>query len=156
MADVNQLNPLQSRRRPPAVIGYTAGVFDLFHIGHLNLLRNARARCDMLMVGVTTDEVAEETKGVVPVVPLLERIAIVQSVRYVERAVPQTTMDKLAAWHVLKFDVVFAGDNLAGCSEWKAVEKAMAGVGVAVVYLPATHARSGELLARGLTDLLVD
>lgn len=138
------------------VVGFTAGVFDLFHVGHLNLLRQARERCDMLIVGVTTDDLAENAKGVRPIVPFLERMTIVQSVRHVDRAVPQTTMDKLETWQVLKFDVLFVGDNMRDQGNWKVLEKTMATVGVDVIYLPATHGRSGELLARGLDDLIAD
>ena len=141
-----------ARRR--AVIGYTAGVFDMFHVGHLNLFQHAREQCDFLVVGVTTDELAEAQKGVRPVVPLIERMAIVQHVRGVDDVVPQATLDKLAAWEVLKFDVLFVGDNLRGTADWEQVEHDLGGVGVEVVYLPATHVRSGELLARGLSDLV--
>lgn len=140
--------------RRPAVIGYTAGVFDLFHVGHLNLFQHAKERCDLLIVGVTTDELAQAQKGSRPVVPLIERMAIVQHLRTVDDVVPQSTTDKLAAWEVLKFDVLFVGDNLRGSPGWERVEQDMAGVGVDVVYLPATHIRSGELLSRGLPDLI--
>jgi len=139
-----------------AAVGYTAGVFDLFHIGHLNLLRNARDRCDLLVAGVTTDELAEEVRGERPIVPFLERMEIVQSVRYVDRVVPQTTMDKLETWYALKFDVLFVGDNVRARADWKVIEDAMAGVGVAIAYLPATHVASGALLARSADDLIVD
>lgn len=135
-------------------IGYAAGAFDLFHVGHLNLFEHARQQCDFLIVGVTTDELAEASKGVRPVVPLIERMAIVQHVRGVDDVVPQATLDKLAAWEVLKFDVLFVGDNLRGAAGWEQVEKDMTSVGVDVVYLPATHVRSGELLSRGLSDLI--
>lgn len=140
----------------PAVVGYTAGVFDLFHVGHLNLLRRARERCDLLITGVTTDELAQEVRGQRPIVPFLERMEIVQSVRYVDRAVPQTTMDKLETWYALKFDVLFVGDNVRTRSDWKVLDRTMGTVGVAIVYLPATHGPSGELLVRGIDDLVDD
>ena len=143
-------------RRPGGTIGYTAGVFDLFHAGHLNLLRQARSLCDFLIVGVTTDELAEEVKGSRPIVSFLERAAILQSVRYVDHVVPQTSMDKAAAWETLTFDVVFVGDVLKGTNEWPVLEEQMAAVGARVIYLPATFVRSGELLERGLPDLLAD
>ncbi len=142
--------------RGSAVVGYTAGVFDLFHVGHLNLFRNARHQCDLLIAGVTTDDLAEQVKGERPVVPLIERSAIVSSIRYVDQVVPQVSTDKLAAWHALRFDVLFAGDNLIGTPLWVSIESQLAPVGVRVVYLPATHVRSGELLARGLEDLVAD
>lgn len=151
--------PLQ----PPATaasdvhrVGYAAGVFDLFHVGHLNLFRAARELCDYLIVGVTTDGLAEQTKGTRPIIPLVERMAIVQSLRYVDHVVPQVSPDKTEAWHALKFDMLFAGDNVQGRPEWQAQEHAMKQVGVDVVYVPATYFRSGELLERGLADLVAD
>ncbi|HEY9412864.1 MAG TPA: adenylyltransferase/cytidyltransferase family protein [Jiangellaceae bacterium] len=93
------------------VVGYTTGVFDMFHIGHLNILRNARSACDYLIVGVTTDELAVRRKGRAPIVPLFERMEIVQNVRFVDDVVPQATMDKMQAWRNLKFDVMFVGDD---------------------------------------------
>ncbi len=138
------------------LVGYTAGVFDMFHVGHLNLFRHARASCGFLIVGVTTDELAEARKGVRPVIPLIERMAILQHVRYVDHVVPQASIDKLEAWEVLKFDVLFVGDNLRGATGWTTVEQEMAEVGVDVVYLPATHVRTGDLLSRGLQDLVSD
>lgn len=137
-------------------VGYTAGVFDLFHVGHLNLLRQARERCGHLIVSVTSDELAEQAKGVRPALPLLERMAVVQSVRYVDHVVPQMSADKSLAWQTLQFDVLFAGTNLEGSPAWEQVERDMAEVGVRVTYLPATHLRSGRLLERGLTDLLAE
>ncbi len=144
--------PVRSQRA--TLVGYTAGVFDMFHVGHLNLFRSARDRCGFLIAGVTPDELAEEQNDARPVIPLIERMAIVQHVRYVDHVVPQASFDKVAAWEVLKFDVLFAGDNLRGTTRWRAVEQDMAEVGVDVVFLPATHVRSGHVLSRGLTDLL--
>lgn len=138
------------------MIGYTAGVWDLFHAGHLNLLRQARAHCDFLIVGVTTDELAEQVKDERPIVSFLERMAIVQSMRYVDHVVPQTSMDKSAVWATLTFDVVFVGDNLKGTNEWQALEERMATHGARVHYLPSTFVREGALLARGLPDLIAD
>ena len=144
--------PHPSRGKP--VVGYTAGVFDMFHVGHLNVFRRAREDCDFLIAGVTTDELAEARRGVRPVIPFIERMAIVQHVRHVDHVVPQSSLDKLAAWEVLKFDVLYVGDNLRGAPGWESVEQEMAQVGVAVRYVPATHVRSGELLSRGLSDLV--
>jgi glycerol-3-phosphate cytidylyltransferase len=146
-------SPARPSRSGP-VVGYTAGVFDMFHVGHLNVFRHAGEDCDFLIVGVTTDELAEARRGVRPVIPLIERMAIVQHVRHVDHVVPQSSMDKLAAWEVLKFDVLYVGDNLRGAAEWATVEQELAQVGVDVVYVPATHVRSGELLSRGLSDLV--
>jgi glycerol-3-phosphate cytidylyltransferase len=142
--------------RRPGVIGYTAGVWDLFHAGHLNLLRQASELCDFLIVGVTTDELATEVKGEAPLVSFLERMAILQSIRYVDHVVPQTSMDKSAVWATLTFDVVFVGDALKGTDDWQALEEKMAGHGARVHYLPSTFVRGGELLERGLPDLIAD
>lgn len=136
-------------------IGYTAGVFDMFHAGHLNLLRSARERCAYLVVGITTCELAEQT-ATRPVVPLLERLAIVQSVRHVDHVVPQADRDKVAAWRSLRFDVLFLGDALQAEPEWQAAEAQLNQVGVVVEYLPSTYRPTGELLTRGLEDLVAD
>ena len=138
--------------RTGPVIGYTAGVFDMFHIGHLNLLRNARSRCDHLIVGVTTDELALEAKGASPVIPLRDRMEIVQSMRYVDDVVPQSTMDKLEAQRTLNFDVLFVGENMQG-PEWENWETELAATGVCVVFLPSTYDESGQLLERTVDDL---
>ncbi|MFW5643388.1 MAG: adenylyltransferase/cytidyltransferase family protein, partial [Alkalispirochaeta sp.] len=90
-------------------IGYTTGVYDLFHIGHLNVLRNAKLECDYLIVGVTTDELSESAKGKKPIIPFSERMAIVESIKYVDMVVPQTSYDKMEAWNNLKFNIMFVG-----------------------------------------------
>ncbi len=152
---VSAVGSRQRSSLPPVRLGYTAGVFDLFHVGHLNLFAAARRLCDFLIVGVTTDELAAETKGESPVIPLLERMAIVQSVRHVDHVVPQVSLDKTAAWSALKFDILFAGDNLRGSATWHVQEQAMERLGVQVTYLPATYVRKGQLLERGLEDQLM-
>ena len=144
------------RRRRPAVIGYTAGVFDMFHAGHLHLLQQARSRCDYLVVGVTTDELAERTRGARPAVPLLERMAIIQSMRYVDHVVPQVDLDKTAALRAFGFDVLFVGDNLRGTQAWQATTDQLTALGVRVEFVPATYTRSGELLERHPADLVAE
>lgn len=135
-------------------IGYTAGVFDLLHRGHLTLLGAARERSDFLIVGVSTDELAERLHHAPPVMPFVERVCLVQHLRCVDLVVPQTSDDKVAAWRSLRFDRVFAGDDLAGSARWTEVERALAGVGVGVEYLPATYVRPGRPLRRGPSDLV--
>lgn len=142
--------------RRPVVLGYTAGIFDVFHMGHLNLLRRARERCDHLVVAVTTDEQAKLQNGAPPVIEFVERMAIVQSVRYVDHVLPQVTRDKLLAWQQVRFDLLFAGDVVRGTGDWPETEAALAAVGVRVEYLPATYSRTGDLLSRGLEDLVAD
>ena len=97
-------------------IGYTTGVFDMFHIGHLNILRRAREQCDHLIVGVSTDDLVKSYKGKTPIIPFEDRIEIVKAIRYVDEVVPQTTMDKYAAWEKLRFNALFHG------SDWKNTE----------------------------------
>lgn len=128
------------------IVGYTTGVYDLFHIGHLNVLRRARKHCDYLIVGVTTDELCKEEKNKYPVVPFDERIEIVKGIRYVDKAVPQTSMDKMAAWQKLKFDLMFVGDDWKGTERWNELEKQFAEVGATIVYLPYTRQTSSTKL----------
>jgi len=128
------------------IIGYTTGVYDLFHIGHLNLLKRARLACDHLIVGVTTDELAAERKGHEPVIPFLERVEIISSIRYVDEVVPQTHMDKLEAWNNLKFDRMFVGDDWKGTPKWLELERTFAPLGVEIVYFSyTTHTSSTKL-----------
>ena len=135
-------------------VGYTAGVYDMFHLGHLNILRNARSRCDHLIVGVTTDAMAESCKGNPPVVPERERLQIVESIRYVDQVVPETSLDKMEAWRALQFDIVFKGDDWKGTPIWDALEVKFAALGVEIVYFPYTTHTSSTMLRRALGELL--
>ncbi|PPB49584.1 cytidyltransferase [Arthrobacter pityocampae] len=131
-------------------IGYAAGAFDLFHVGHLNLLRHARNHCDFLIAGVVSDELLERNKGRRPVIPLIERIEIVQSVRFVDRAVAETAPTKLDMWTQLGFNVFFKGDDWKGTPQGLLLEEAFARVGVDVVYFPYTVHTSSTFLRRTL------
>lgn len=131
-------------------VGYVPGVFDLFHIGHLNVLRNARAFCDVLIAGVVTDEVAQRNKGLRPVVPTDERLAIVAACRYVDHAVLEDTTHKLDMWKTLKFDMIVKGDDWKGTDRGDKLEQDFAAVGVEVVYVPYTEQTSSTLLRRVL------
>ncbi len=133
-------------------VGYTTGVFDLFHIGHLNILKRAKERCDYLIVGVSTDEVVLSYKHKTPIIPFDERIAIVKAIRYVDEVVPQTSMDKLEAWKKLKFDVLFHGNDWKGSKMYNDVEKALEKEGVAVVYLEHTEGISSTQIAERLKN----
>lgn len=135
-----------SRRR----VGYAPGVFDLFHIGHLNVLRNARQFCDHLIAGVVSDEMAQRTKGNVPVVPLCERLAIVEAIRYVDEAVEEDVPHKLEMWERLRFDVIIKGDDWKGTDRGDKLEADFAAVGVEVAYLPYTERTSSTMLRRVL------
>jgi glycerol-3-phosphate cytidylyltransferase len=134
-------------------IGYAAGAFDLFHIGHLNILRLAKRNCDFLIAGVVSDELCQLRKGRKPIVPLVERLEIVSEVGYVDRAVPETVPDKLEAWKTLRFDVFFKGDDWRGTPKGIRLERAFAAVGVEVVYFPYTVHTSSSVLRRALETL---
>ena len=132
------------------IVGYTTGVFDMFHVGHLNLLARAREQCDRLIVGVSTDDVVLDYKGHAPIVPYAERVAIVKAIRYVDEVVPQTSMDKFAAWEKLRFNRLFHGNDWKGSAMYNEVEAKLKAVGVEVVYFPYTQGTSSTLLAERL------
>lgn len=131
-------------------IGYTTGVFDLFHIGHLNILKNSKEQCEYLIVGVSTDEVVKSYKHKTPIIPYEERTAIVSAIKYVDEVVPQTTMDKFAAWEQLHFDAIFHGDDWKGSSMYDEIEKKLNAVGCDMVFLPHTDGTSSTII----TDIL--
>ena len=133
-------------------VGYTTGVFDLFHIGHLNIIRRAKEHCDYLIVGVSTDEVVETYKHKKPIIPFEERCAIVEALKYVDRVVPQITMDKFEAWKELKFDVLFHGSDWKGSALYNEYEKKFLDVGVDVVFLPHTDGTSSTEIAQKLQE----
>ncbi|MDE6695420.1 MAG: adenylyltransferase/cytidyltransferase family protein [Muribaculaceae bacterium] len=127
-------------------VGYTTGVFDMFHIGHLNILRRAKELCEYLIVGVSTDEVVEEYKHHKPVIPFSDRAAIVEACRYVDKVVPQMSMDKFVAWQSTPFDVMFHGSEWKGSDLYNEYERKFASVGVEIVYLPHTDGISSTML----------
>ena len=127
------------------IIGYTSGVFDLFHIGHLNLLKNAKGLCDKLIVGVTTDElVAYKNKK--PVIPFEERLEIVRNIKFVDAVIPQESMNKFEVWEKLKYDVMFVGDDWHNTPKWQNFEKEFNEVGVKIIYFPYTKGVSSTLI----------
>ena len=134
------------------IIGYTTGVFDMFHVGHLNLLARAREQCDRLIVGVSTDDVVLDYKGHAPIVPYAERVAIVKAIRYVDEVVPQTSMDKFAAWEKLRFNRLFHGNDWKGSAMYNEVEAKLKAVGVEVVYFEYTKGTSSTLLSERLQE----
>ena len=134
------------------VIGYTTGVFDLFHIGHLNILKKSKSMCDRLIVGVTTDELMKEYKNKTPIIPFEERIEIVQHIKYVDVALPQESMNKLEAWKKVKFNIMFVGDDWYESEKWVNIEKELSSVGVKVVYFPYTKTTSSTLINQILEE----
>lgn len=133
-------------------IGYTTGVFDLFHIGHLNILRRAKEACDYLIVGVTSDELCYQRKNKFPVVRLEDRMEIVRAIRYVDQVVVQRDMDKLRAVQEYGCNVVFVGSDWKGTSAWEQYEKQFGEIGVEVVYLPHTDGISSTELVKRCTE----
>ncbi len=134
------------------IIGYTAGVFDLFHIGHLNLLRNAKGMCDRLIVGVTTDELVTY-KGKSPVIPFSDRIEIIRSLRCVDAVVAQYDMDKLAMCKKLNADVMFVGDDWYKSDKWQEYERQFKEAGIDIVYFPYTKNISSTQISKALKHL---
>lgn len=134
-------------------IGYAAGAFDLFHVGHLNLLRNARQHCDVLIAGVVSDEMLREVKGIEPVIPTEERADIVRNVRFVDRVHVETTPSKLDAWRAVGFTHFFKGDDWRGTPKGLLLEEQFGEVGVQIEYLPYTMHTSSTALRRALAAL---
>lgn len=131
--------------------GYTAGVYDMFHIGHLNVIRNAKKQCKYLIVGVTTDEIVLKNKGKLPVIPFDERIEIVRSIRYVDKVIPQTDYSidgKIKTAVENKIDVMFVGSDWQNTDKWKTIEKELKRIGVDVIYLPHTDGISSTILRK--------
>lgn len=134
------------------VIGYTCGVYDLFHVGHLNLLKNAKGLCDKLIVGVSVDKLVEY-KNKHSVIPFEERIEIVRSIKYVDTAIPQEDLDKFKMWEKLHFDVLFVGDDWFQHPRWQEMEEKFKKVGVKIIYFPYTKTTSSSLLTNVLKNL---
>lgn len=137
-------------------VGYTTGVFDMFHIGHLNILKRAKEQCDYLIVGVSTDELVREYKNKTPIIPYIERKMIVESIRYVDQVVPQTSMDKMVAWSIYHFDVVFHGDDWKGSNMYDEIERKLMEVGCEMVFLPHTDGISSTILTNALHKIMND
>jgi len=134
------------------VIGYTTGVFDLFHIGHLTMLKNAKSMCDKLIVGVTTDELVSY-KGKQSVIRFEERIEIVRSISYVDAVVPQNNMNKMDALNRLKFDIMFVGDDWYDTEKWKKIDEQFEKRGVKIIYFPYTQGTSSTIINQALEKL---
>lgn len=132
------------------IIGYTTGVYDMFHIGHLNVIQKAKEQCDHLIVGVSTDELVQHDKGKTPVIPYEERAAIIAALRYVDEVVPQTNKNKFGAWKQYHFNKMFVGSDWQGTPQWIKYEEQFRPVGVEIIYLPHTDGISSTLL----TDFL--
>lgn len=132
------------------IIGYTTGVFDMFHIGHLNILRRAKQHCDYLIVGVSTDELCLSYKHKSPIIPYEERKSIVESIRYVDKVVPQIDRDKFSAWENLRFNIMFVGDDWKDSPLFAKLENKFREVGVTIEYFPYTQSTSSTVLREKL------
>lgn len=128
------------------IIGYTTGVYDMFHIGHLNILRKAKEQCDFLIVGVSTDELVQKEKNKIPVISFNERAEIVSAIKYVDKVVPQVNKNKMEAYNALKFNKMFVGSDWHGTPQWKSYEDEFSKIGVEIVYLPHTDGISSTIL----------
>ena len=136
------------------IIGYTTGVYDMFHIGHLNVIRKAKEQCDYLIVGISTDELVEKEKHKMPVIPYEERVAIVSALKYVDQVVPQSDIDKVAAWKRYHFNKMFVGSDWEGTPQWKAYEEEFRPLGVSIIYLPYTDGISSTKLTSVIKDII--
>jgi glycerol-3-phosphate cytidylyltransferase len=131
-------------------IGYTTGVFDMFHIGHLNILQRAKAQCDYLIVGVSTDELVFQEKHKKPIIPFADRCAIVGAIKYVDKIVPQHDKNKFAAWQRLHFNKMFVGSDWQGTPQWKGYELQFRDTDVKIIYLSHTDGISSTILREKL------
>lgn len=135
------------------MIGYASGAFDIFHVGHLNLLRRSRLLCDCLIAGVASDAAMISWRGRAPVRSETERMSVIESVRYVDGVyLDGSVANKREAWNDLRFDILFKGDDWRGVAKGNRLEKDMAAVGVRVVYLPYTAATSSSILRLAIEE----
>jgi glycerol-3-phosphate cytidylyltransferase len=140
----------------PYTIGYTTGIYDLFHIGHLNILQKAKDACDYLIVGVTTDELAFKLKGKKPIIPFNERLTIIRHIDFVDEVVPQKEINELNDFKKLKFDKIFKGSDWKGTEKWNNLEKEFAKVGVEIIYFPYTQSTSSTIIRKILEEKIIE
>ena len=136
------------------IIGYTTGVYDMFHIGHLNILQRAKESCDYLIVGVSTDELVQKEKCKKPVIPFDERCRIIEAIKYVDMVVPQENKDKMAAWEKYNFDKMFVGSDWKGTVQWDRYEEQFSPLSVEIIYLPYTDGVSSTELTKIIKKML--
>ena len=138
------------------VVGYAPGAYDMFHVGHLNILRQAKQHCDYLVAGVVSDEMCELAKGKRPVVPLAERMEIVSHISFVDEVVAEVVPDKVETWRAVGFDVLFKGDDWRGTPKGLKLERDFAALGVEIVYFPYTIHTSSTLLRKALDAMVTE
>ena len=136
------------------IVGYTTGVYDMFHIGHLNIIKRAKEQCDYLIVGVSTDDLVRKEKNKTPIICYKERVAIVSAIKYVDKVVPQENKNKFSAWEKYRFNKMFVGADWRGSTQWKEYEKQLSPYGVEIVYLPHTDGISSTQLTEVVKNYL--
>lgn len=136
------------------VIGYTTGVYDMFHIGHLNVIQRAKEQCDFLIVGVSTDELVQKEKNKMPVIAFEERVAIVEAIKSVDLVVPQMDKNKMTVWEKYRFNKMFVGSDWKGTPQWVQYEVEFRPLGVEIVYLPHTDGISSTKLSGVIKNIL--
>ncbi len=134
------------------IIGYTTGVFDLFHIGHVRLLKKAKSLCDKLIVGVSTDALVKKYKNKKPIIPYIERLEVIKSLKYVDSVVTQNSLNKFNSLKKLKYDIIFVGDDWYATKKWKNLDKKFKELGVKIVYLPYTRRTSSTKITKILNQ----
>lgn len=133
-------------------IGYTSGVFDLFHVGHLNILKRAKQQCEYLIVGVSTDQLVVELKGKFPIIPYEQRVKIIESIKYIDEVVEENNVDKFEAWNKLHYDVLFKGSDAELKDSYKEYERKLSKVGGIIVYFPYTREVSSSKIKRAIIE----
>ena len=134
-------------------IGYTTGTFDLFHVGHLNLLEKAKKHCEILLVGVSTDELVKQYKGEYPIIPFEDRIRIVEALRCVDKVIPQRTLNKVDVLSEVRYDVLFHGDDWKNTSTYNEIEKQLKERKIECVYFPYTKSISTKSIKEKIKDI---
>ena len=134
------------------IIGYTTGVFDLFHIGHVKILQRAKSLCDKLVVGVSTDALVKKYKNKKPIIPFSERVEVIKNNKCVDLVVSQNSLDKFKNWNKLKYDVMFVGDDWYATKKWRDLDQKFRKLGVKIVYLPYTKKTSSTKINKILDD----
>tara|TARA_B110000503_G_scaffold105886_1_gene158030 strand:- start:1061 stop:1489 length:429 start_codon:yes stop_codon:yes gene_type:complete len=128
------------------IIGYTTGVFDLFHVGHVRILKKSKSLCDKLIVGVSSDNLVKKYKNKYPVISQKERMEVVKNNKHVNYVVSQNTLDKFISWKKLKYDIMFVGDDWYDTKKWQELDKKFKKVGVRIIYLPYTKGTSSTII----------
>jgi len=137
------------------IIGYTTGVFDLFHIGHVKILKKAKSLCDKLIVGVSTNGLVKKYKNKQPIIPYNERVEIIRSIKFVDLVLPQNSLNKTQSYKKLKYDIIFVGDDWYASKKWKLFDKQFKKLGVKIVYLPYTKKTSSTKINKILNSFRI-